>query len=215
MARLGGLAMERILDGDTAVGQGPARYRSRHSNRIELKYRRRKWEKEMEKELKTMENKATTDYINEHCHPIEAYALKLISGDISTPMLKSSYSKTIAGWFKPEGVDILESAKVYERKVLEIIDMDWIWNYRVREGVLVKFPLLNLIKGNIDTAMLADLVDAAGGDGTLTGKELDEHAWGESYEGCAFNGRLSYADASVVSRKCNYMVVDVKYPCFV
>jgi hypothetical protein len=215
MARVGGRVAEGLLSGEVSLRQGPSRYRQDDSNFIDIKYRRRKWELEMEKDLRTMRNFATTDYVSEHATPIEVYALKNISNNITSSMMKSSYSKTIASWYRGEDIDRVERVRVYNKPVREWFDVDYIWNLKVKPGVLAGFPLLNLIRGNIETDLLADLVDAAGGNGGLQGTELYEHAWGEAYTGSTFRGRLSYSDASMLSKKCNFGLIETFYPCFV
>jgi hypothetical protein len=215
MARIGGRLADEILTGSTGLGNGPSRYRDAVSHRVEITYRKSRWERKMERELNSMSDFATVHYLNEHCHPLEQYALKLVAGDVKTPMLKSSYSKTVAGWYRDEESDKIARVKAYERPVTEWYDVDYIWNYRVTPGVLVGYPLLNLIKNSIKTDVLADLVDVAGGDGSLTGKELYEHAWGESYIGSSIRGRLSYSDACVVSKKCSTGLIETGYSCYV
>nr|UHS72523.1 MAG: putative RNA-dependent RNA polymerase [Totiviridae sp.] len=215
MARVGGRLAEGLLDGTIGLGNGPSRYRDEHSYRAEVTYVKSNWEKRMEDELRNMGSKATTDYLNEHCHPIERFALGLVSGNIQTPMLKSSYSKTIAGWFRDEEVDKVRRVRVYQRPMREWFEVDNLWNLKIKRGVLTRYPLLNLIKGAIETDVLADLVDVAGGNSGLTGTELYEHAWGESYTGSAFRGRMSYGDASLLSKKCNYGLIETFYSCFV
>lgn len=55
----------------------------------------------------------------------------------------------------------------------------------------------------------------AGGNATLDGQELYEHAWGESLQGSAIRGRLSYSDASAVSRKIGNALVETYYSFYV
>lgn len=134
------------------------------------------------------------------------FALKLVRGDVTTPMSKASYGKTFAGLFKTKGSDHLR-LRVWEKKVRGLSDVSHVWNYRKSRGILEGYPLLQLLKNGIGTRELRDLVDAVGGDATLTGPELYEHAWGEALQGCSFRGRVSYADACRMSSMCDNILV--------
>jgi hypothetical protein len=215
MARVGGRLADKLLDGETSFGNGPCRYRDAHASTCEIKYKRRPWEKEMDVALDTLASMATADYLGEHAHPIEIFGLKLVDGDITTPMMRASYGKTIAGWYRPETVDEIKSVRVYKKEVKGYIDIDSAWNRRRKKGVLEGYPLLNLIKGGIKGEVLRDLVNVAGGDATLNGQELFEHAWGESMQGCAVRGRMSFSDASAISRKIGNVLVDTYYSFYV
>nr|AMQ11131.1 RNA-dependent RNA polymerase [Beauveria bassiana victorivirus 1] len=140
---------------------------------------------------------ATNDYLTDHTSEVEALALSKCGGDISRVMAASSYSKgrVIPG---------LDSKPRFELRATTIpqplgfVNSSELIKAPERGGFLSKYPLLSLVKNRLSDADIRELVIAAGG--TVIGN-VREFAFGPASTTKNFIGRLSYADAGMLSKR--------------
>jgi hypothetical protein len=140
---------------------------------------------------------ATNAYLTDHTSEIEALALSKCGGDISRVMAASSYSKgrVIPGLQSKPRFEL--RAKTIQQP-LGYVNSSELVAAKERGGFLSKYPLLSLVKNRLSDDDIRELVVAAGG--TVTGQPR-EFAFGPESRTKNFIGRLSYADAGMLSKR--------------
>nr|UXL82821.1 RNA-dependent RNA polymerase [Conidiobolus chlamydosporus totivirus 3] len=154
---------------------------------------------------------ATSDYLSKAATDIERYALESVGVSVKSAMLRSSYTKSLAG----AGVDMLRLVVSGTRmkRVYGNVHVSELLKTSLKEGVLAQFPLLHLLKSALTQRETRELVGLAGGD--MSAPDIFAEAWGETTTGKVVDGWLSYADAGLLSGRTYCGVMYTSHPMYV
>jgi len=141
---------------------------------------------------------ATNDYLTDHTSDVEARGLELSGVDATSLMVASSYSKGLnpdlnvdTRWTLRRQADTTYYGRVHSS---ELVKDDT--NY---EGLLSRYPLIQMVSNFLTDDALRELVGLVGGD---TGAaNIREQAFGRDRTGVNIIGFLPYSDAAILSRR--------------
>jgi hypothetical protein len=166
--------------------------------------------KELRKQAAVPSN-ATDQYLSERASDIERYALTSLKSTVKPAMLRASYDKTLGG---VESVATsLKVARVSLYHVWGAVSVNDALHTQGIEGCLTKYPLLNLLRGELRGPLLRKLIYYAGGDSGADDPRRE--AWGAHTGGGVIDGWLSYADASLLTQRVDAGVVYTVFPYYV
>jgi hypothetical protein len=156
---------------------------------------------------------ATTDYLSKAISPVEAVALQLTGVSVVNTMSRASYAKSEAGntgTIRKVGVLL---GRLGSHKTNYNLSFKAARSIKVREGALVKYPILQLIKERLNNAVIALLLDMIGE--YRHDIPIRELAWGAQASGNVIVGWSSYADAAALSRHVHECVIVAGTPVLV
>jgi hypothetical protein len=214
MARITGRVAENLLIAKWALPGQACRYYDQDVYDVFIGKHKNKWIDKLDREVKYLDNSATTDYLTFHTTPTEAYALQYMDTSVQNEMKRASYGKTMALRVKFTE-DIVEDVDIHVRRrnIIGSETVKDLWDCDERYGVLSGFPILQLVKNRMSEQLTSDLVHSLTGDWHV-GIDLIDVAWGDHVRGCAIRGRMTFADAGRVAGRSFMYLVDNYYNCF-
>lgn len=151
---------------------------------------------------------ATDTYLRECLHPVERQVMDYTGLRVKRAMLDASYGRALADVSLDNRVSI-RLVGVTPRRPIGSVGTREVRFMRAAEGVLSRYPVLQLMRNSLRGELLRWAVELAGGDPGAD--DLEVEAWGARAHACLVNGVLPYADAASYARRTTHDVLDVGY----
>ncbi|AZT88643.1 RNA-dependent RNA polymerase [Thelebolus microsporus totivirus 1] len=154
---------------------------------------------------------ATGDYLSYAAAAPEILVLAQTDCPVKPAMLLSSYRKAVAGDLMvspsaPRVARLPDKVPVGSASVFDLLQKP------AKEGVLVRYPLLPLVRRYIPRPLLMELITLAGGD--INARNLDIEAWGATATSKVIQGVMSYSDAASLSARTLSGTIYSTYPVY-
>lgn len=155
---------------------------------------------------------ATDDYLSNHVTEVEKTVMTSLGISVKTDMLLASYAKNKRIHDQISKVESITLSSLYGMTTHGCRFFEELQNEQEeKNGVLLKYPLLNLMKTKMDRETTIHAIRMCG-ETPRTNWKLQ--AWGSEFGYNVIHGVLSFSDASVVSRYVGNKIVNVKYFCY-
>uniref|UniRef100_A0AAU8EJ71 RNA-directed RNA polymerase n=1 Tax=Colletotrichum cliviicola victorivirus 1 TaxID=3230497 RepID=A0AAU8EJ71_9VIRU len=147
---------------------------------------------------------ASRAYLERHVSPVESTALQMAKTDPLPMLVSLSHQRGLA---EPKElgsgqVEIVSDSPVRPRGHAYAFEL---FAAPPKEGVLERFPLINLVSGRLNATQLRVLVGLAGGDATAP--DIKAEAFGPSAVTHRVVGVMPYSDAAALSKKSDAGVI--------
>jgi hypothetical protein len=146
--------------------------------------------------------KAVKEFCENHITPLELRAIELSGASVAGAMLDASYMKSVIDVSNmKERQSMLVAWNVEKRGIYNSVWLRDILHNRKVDGLLSQYPIMQLIKNQLDSWTLRVILSEItnGQTDRLSDEMLYVAAWGARAQGCVINGYLPYSDAARLS----------------
>ncbi|ALR68225.1 RNA-dependent RNA polymerase [Nigrospora oryzae victorivirus 1] len=200
--------LRHMLTGSAAVNDGPQYLSSGRHRRVRTSV---VFEVVDTTGYATLPDLASKAYLAKHASPLEIATLTSSGIDPLPTMRKSSWTKSLA--LSDRKFETIVFKPMEQWPAVGSVQAEHLLRERKPHGVLLKYPLLVLMRDRIPEPVLRVAVAAAGGRDYVDDISLE--AWGDYSNPTIVNTVLSYSDASMLSKRASVSVLTSRRRCYV